>query len=38
MAISLEGRQLNSDRSNVWYNNNMQHQRLEGVFCVDVWF
>lgn len=38
MAISLEGRQLNSDRSNVWYNNNMQHQRLEGIFCVDVWF
>lgn len=38
IAISLETRQLNSDNSNVWYNNSYKHQRWEGIFCMDVWF
>ncbi len=38
IAISLETRQLNSDKSNVWYNNSYKHQRWEGIFCMDVWF
>ena len=38
IAISLEARQLNSDKSNVMYNGKLSHQRLEGIFCMDVWF
>lgn len=38
LAISLESRQLNSDKSNVMYNGTLNHQRMEGIFCLDVWF
>ena len=38
IAISLEARQLNADKSNVMYNGRLTHQRLEGIFCMDVWF
>ena len=38
IAISLESRQLNSDKSNVMYNGKLSHQRWEGIFCIDVWF
>jgi hypothetical protein len=38
IAISLEARQLNADKSNVMYNGKLSHQRLEGIFCMDVWF
>lgn len=38
IAISLESRQLNSDKSNVMYQGKLNHQRWEGIFCMDVWF
>ncbi len=38
IAISLESRQLNSDKSNVMYQGKLMHQRWEGIFCMDVWF
>lgn len=38
IAVSLEARQLNSDKPNFDYNGSLHNQRLEGIFCIDVWF
>lgn len=38
MALSLEGRSLNSEKENFTYNNKLTKQRNEIIFCMDVWF
>lgn len=38
IAISLEGRNLSSEKDNFYYNGELHKNRLEGIFCLDVWF
>ena len=38
MALSVETRQLNSEKSNFYYNGEYRKERNEFIFCVDVWF
>lgn len=38
MALSLEGRQLSSEKANFEYNGSFSNQRQELIFCLDVWF
>lgn len=38
IAISLESRNLTSEKPNFIYNNIISNQRWEGIFCIDVWF
>ena len=38
VAMSIEGRYLKSDKPNFIYNNSLRDNRIEGVFCLDVWF
>jgi hypothetical protein len=38
IAISLEGRNLSSEKENFYYNGILNKNRLEGIFCLDVWF
>ena len=38
IALSLEGRNLTSDKTNVAYNGYIYNQRWEGIFCLDLWF
>ena len=38
LALSIEGRQLNSDKANFIYNGKTVNQRNEFIFCLDVWF
>lgn len=38
MALSIEGRSLNSEKENFMYNNKLTKQRNEIIFCMDVWF
>lgn len=38
IAISLEGRNLSSEKENFYYNGKLRKDRLEGIFCMDVWF
>ena len=38
VAISIEGRSLNSEKENFIYNNKLTKQRNEIIFCMDVWF
>ncbi len=38
IAISMEGRYLKSDKPNFIYNNSLNDNRIEGIFCLDVWF
>lgn len=38
MAISLEGRHLNSEKANFEYNGVRTNERQEVIFCLDVWF
>lgn len=38
MALSVEGRQLNSEKENFLYNGKYSNQRQEFIFCLDVWF
>jgi opacity protein-like surface antigen len=38
IALSIEGRQLNSEKENIQYNGKNTNQRNEFIFCLDVWF
>lgn len=38
VALSIEGRYLKSEKANFIYNNSLKDNRLEGIFCLDVWF
>lgn len=38
MALSIEGRQLNSEKENFYYNGEYRKERNEFIFCLDVWF
>ena len=38
VAMSIEGRYLKSDKPNFIYNNSLRDNRIEGIFCLDVWF
>ncbi len=38
MALSIEGRQLTSEKENFFYNGKYSNQRQEFIFCLDVWF
>ena len=38
IAISVEGRYLKSEKPNFIYNNSLKDHRIEGIFCLDVWF
>ena len=38
LALSIEGRQLNSEKENFLYNGKYQKERSEFIFCLDVWF
>lgn len=38
MALSVEGRQLNSEKENFYYNGKYRKERNEFIFCLDVWF
>jgi hypothetical protein len=38
VAMSIEGRYLKSEKANFIYNNSLKDNRLEGIFCLDVWF
>lgn len=38
MAISIEGRQLNSEKVNFYYNGAYHKERNELILCFDVWF
>jgi opacity protein-like surface antigen len=38
VAISIEGRYLKSEKPNFIYNNSLKDNRIEGIFCFDVWF
>ena len=38
IAISLEARQLNSEKANFYYNGINNSQRNEFIFCLDTWF
>lgn len=38
MALSLEARQLNSEKENFYYNGEYHKERNEFIFCLDVWF
>jgi len=38
IALSLEGRNLNSEKENFNYNGSLSKQRNEVIFCLDVWF
>lgn len=38
MALSIEGRQLNSEKENFYYNGEYHKERNEFIFCLDVWF
>jgi opacity protein-like surface antigen len=38
ISISIEGRYLKSEKPNFIYNNSLKDNRIEGVFCLDVWF
>lgn len=38
MALSLEARQLNSEKENFYYNGELHKERNEFIFCLDVWF
>lgn len=38
MALSVEGRQLNSEKENFYYNGEYHKERSEFIFCLDVWF
>ncbi len=38
MALSVEGRQLNSEKENFYYNGEYRKERNEFIFCLDVWF
>lgn len=38
MALSLETRQLNSEKENFYYNGKYHKERDEFIFCLDVWF
>jgi opacity protein-like surface antigen len=38
VAMSIEGRYLKSEKASFIYNNSLKDNRLEGIFCLDVWF
>ena len=38
MALSIEGRQLDSEKENFYYNGKYHKERREFIFCIDVWF
>jgi opacity protein-like surface antigen len=38
VAMSIEGRYLKSEKPNFTYNNSLIDNRIEGIFCLDVWF
>lgn len=38
VAMSIEGRYLKSEKTSFIYNNSLKDNRLEGIFCLDVWF
>lgn len=38
MALSIEGRQLNSEKENFYYNGANHKERNEFIFCLDIWF
>jgi hypothetical protein len=38
LALSIEGRQLTSEKENFYYNGDYHKERNEFIFCVDVWF
>lgn len=38
IALSIESRQLNSEKENFLYNSELTKQRNEFIFCMDVWF
>jgi opacity protein-like surface antigen len=38
MALSIESRQLNSEKENFYYDGELHKERNEFIFCLDVWF
>lgn len=38
IALSIEGRYLNSEKANFEYNGTLSNERQEAIFCLDVWF
>lgn len=38
LALSVEGRQLSSEKENFYYNGDYHKERNEFIFCIDVWF
>lgn len=38
LALSVEGRQLSSEKENFYYNGAYHKERNEFIFCIDVWF
>ena len=38
IALSIESRYLKSEKENFVYNGVLKDRRLEGIFCLDVWF
>lgn len=38
IAISLEARNLKCEKAMYLYNGSYSNERLEGIFCLDVWF
>ena len=38
IAISIEGRQLKSEKENFYYNGAYRKERNELIFCLDTWF
>ena len=38
IALSIEGRQLNSEKENFLYNGTFHKVRNEFIFCLDAWF
>ena len=38
VALSIEGRNLTSEKANFKYNGATSNQRLEGIICLDIWF